>query len=440
MVAADRTSLSGVSGLLAAVRASGVLTDAQFERAAASLSRDAQSAPDAATELVAAEFLTRFQADRLLAGKTGGMVFGQYIILEPVGASPNGRVFKARHRTMNRIVAVKMLSAEQSRDPERRAWFHSESRAAARLAHPNVVTLLDANQVGDRLYVVREFVDGPSLDTVVRDRGPLTIARACEVVRQAALGLHHAHEKGLTHGAMCPAQLLVGHDQPGDSSSFPSVKVSNFGLRLEAVQGSAPPDGRDPADFREPERSGDGSATPESDVYALGGTFFFLLTGRLPTPRVDETARPDLPTTVAALLREMQSPVPSARPTAAAVAAALAPFAETSDQVEFAVSAHPIGGSQVGGFLSGIHPPRLSATPAPMRPVAPVPDDTSPWASLDVVPTVDGTSGTTPVVVPRPRPEASHGHAWLVGLAIGMAIGMTVLTVGTAVAWLASAK
>lgn len=440
MVASDRASQTTVSGFLAAVRAAGVLTDAQFRRAAASLSRDAVSAPDAATELVAAGVLTRFQADRLLAGKTGGLVLGQYVILEPVGVSRSGRVFKARHRTMNRFVAVKVLSAEQSRDPARRAWFYDASRAAARVVHPNVVTLLDANQVGDRLYVVREFVDGPSLDAVVREAGPLPVARACEVVRQAALGLHHAHEQGLPHGAMCPAQLLVGRDQPDDTGGRPSVKVSNVGLRLEPVPGAVHLDGRDPADFRAPELKDPSlAATPEGDAYALGGAFYFLLTGKLPAGGEPlEALRPDVPAAVAVLVRALRAADPAARPMAAAVAAALEPFGETGDQVEFNLPLHPVGGSQVRGYLSGIQAPGPAATPVPVPA-----DDTSPWASLGTAQTADGTAGSPPIVAPRSRrTRAAEGsvRSRIVGAFFGVSAGLTVLIAGAFVLRMALVK
>src|SRR4051794_31260047 len=158
--------LADRAAFLNAVAAAGLLAPGPLAKAAAALPPDA-AAPRVAEHFVQAGLLTRFQADRLLAGRTDGFVLGQYVILEQVGRGAMARVYKARHRAMNRPVAVKVLSPQLTRTPQARLAFDREVRAAAQLNHPNVVTAYDENEVGDRSYLVLEYVDGPTLDALV---------------------------------------------------------------------------------------------------------------------------------------------------------------------------------------------------------------------------------------------------------------------------------
>src|SRR5215210_269123 len=138
---------------LAALAASGLDAEPAVRRALAAAAGRATSGYEIARAMVAAGALTQFQADRLLAGKTDGFVIGRYVILDQAGAGPVARVYRARHTAMDRLVAVKVLAAAVTRDPALRAAFETEARAAAVLAHPNVVTVLDVNRAGGRLYV-----------------------------------------------------------------------------------------------------------------------------------------------------------------------------------------------------------------------------------------------------------------------------------------------
>ena len=108
------------------------------------------------------------------------------MILEQVGRGSMSRVYKAKHRTMNRPVAIKVLSSELTRTAHERQAFQAGVRTAGRLAHPNIVTAYDATELHDRFYLVLEFVNGPNLDAFVRQFGPLPVAEACEFVRQTA--------------------------------------------------------------------------------------------------------------------------------------------------------------------------------------------------------------------------------------------------------------
>src|SRR5207253_4011181 len=116
--------------------------------------------------------------------------------------------YKAEHQPMHRVVALKILSSELTKTERARHLFQREVRAAARLVHPNIVTAYDANQIGDRMYLVMEYVDGPNLQELVRKQGALPVSQACDFIRQAALALQHAHELGMVHRDIKPANLL----------------------------------------------------------------------------------------------------------------------------------------------------------------------------------------------------------------------------------------
>lgn len=360
---------------LDAVRRSGLLTPRQLEKALAVVppAADGRAAADA---LVKDGALTRFQADRLLSGRADGFALGQYVILEPIGRGSAGRVYKARHRTMSRLVAIKVLAPERTRSAAAREAFAREARAAARLVHPNVVTAFDANGVGDRMYLVLEYVDGTDLETAVRRGGPLPVHRACEVARQAALALAHAHALGLCHGGLTPGNLLLGR---GDR---PAVKVLNFALgkltTADTVTGGLT-EAAAAADYLAPEQLTGGDPSPAADLFALGCTLHYLLVGRPPVP-VSVTGpapvlhqlgptlpvtrhRPEVPAAVANLLCTLLEPDPAARAvTAADVAAALEPFTVPPadrgsppliGEIDFELPESAVGAS-AGTFLSGL--------------------------------------------------------------------------------------
>ncbi len=349
MTVADKVTIDRPA-FLAGLRASGVLADARLDRALADVSPFARSAREVAEELVAGAALTRFQAERLLVGRSDGFAVGQYVILDHLGKSATGRVFKARHRTMNRLVAIKMLSPELTANDAVREAIRAEARTAAKLTHPNLVTLLDVNQAGDRMYFVKEYLDGASVGAVLRQSGRLAVGQAGDVIRQAALGLQHAHEKGMAHGRVSPSAILIGQPSRNGVADRPPVKVSGFELGRFAAEGDARADDfeyRAPEQFADPEL-----ATPAADIYSLGCVLFHMLAGHPPFPAATPREagyghrtqpappvayfRPEVPPPVAALLAAMLAKEPAGRPTAEAVALRLARFSEAGagEQIE----------------------------------------------------------------------------------------------------------
>jgi serine/threonine protein kinase len=205
----------------------------------------------------------------------------RYHILGVLGAGGMGVVYKAVHRLMERVVALKVLNRALTARPGFAERFRSEVKAVARLAHPNIVAAYDADEAAGTHFLVMEFVAGTPLDLVVARRGPLPVREACDLVRQAALGLQHAHERGLVHCDIKPQNLLL---TPGGQ-----VKVLDFGLAriredLEAGAEDLPsgtllgtPDYLAPEQARNP-----GRADIRADIYSLGCTLYHLLAGRPP--------------------------------------------------------------------------------------------------------------------------------------------------------------
>ncbi len=339
---------------LANVRQSGLLSDGQV---APVLDTLPDSAPGRAVAraLVGAGLLTRFQAERLLAGRVHGFLLGQYRILDELGRGGMGRVYRAEHRTMGRIVALKVLAPNVLQSGRALELFRREVRAIAQVVHPNIVTAYDANEEKGRHYLVLEYVDGPNLDQLVRKEGPLPVGQACDYIRQAANGLQCAHNAGMVHRDIKPANILVQWRGPGDGTAG-LVKVGDFGLaRLQA------PADDDPAhpgtilmrqntvlgtpDFLSPEQARCLHKTDiRSDLYSLGCTFYFLLTGSVPFPGgsiLDKLIRhsaeapvplsdfrSDVPPAVAAIVTRLMAKDPADRyQTPAELAAALEPFA-----------------------------------------------------------------------------------------------------------------
>jgi serine/threonine protein kinase len=314
------------SGLTEALADERLLEPEQFEEFVNSMLPVCQDVVILAKELAYRGWLTPYQVEQILAGQTNSLLMGSYVLLEPLGEGAMGKVFRARNWKLDRIVAIKVIRDAQSRQPAVIARFRREIRALGRIRHPNIVLAVDAEIKRGFIFYAMEYVEGCDLGRYVRQHGPLSIYDACNFVAQAADALQHAYEIGLIHRDIKPSNLLL--TEPDHT-----VKLLDLGLtRCEVpvndsvfVQMTHAGALIGTPDFMSPEQVKDSrSADVRSDLYSLGCTFYYLLTGMAPFERIEsvvdklyaqcesepvpvEQIRPDLPSEIAAVVRKLLS-------------------------------------------------------------------------------------------------------------------------------------
>ncbi len=417
--------------------------------------RDATTFPPDPNRL--AQFLVRdallsyFQAEQLLQGKYKRFTLGKYKVLEKLGSGGMGTVFLCEHKLMRRRVAVKVLPVPKSEDRASLDRFYREARAIAAVDHPNIVRAYDIDQDDNLHFLVMEWVDGTNLQDLVKKFGPLDPVRACHYIYGAAVGLQHAHEIGIIHRDIKPGNILI--DRSG------VVKILDLGLaRLtndlddnltrqndENVLGTA--------DYLAPEQAMDSHTVDiRADIYALGATFYFLLTGSPPfpegsvaqkliwhqnrPPRPLKSLRAEVPDGVAAVVEKMMAKDMALRyRTPSEVMAALAGWVATpipppaerelptlspvvaGGQGGARPSAGPGPASLIGGgartLPSAGLPTAIITAPAP-PPAAPAPahataaaNSPAVWATLGSE-TQSGAAGDTQKPEPAGEPDAER--------------------------------
>ena len=240
-------------------------------------------AQEFARELIRRKKLTAFQAQNVYRGKALDLVLGNYVLLDELGKGGMGQVFKAEHRRMKRVVAVKVISQAAMKSPDAVKRFHREVEAAAKLSHPNIVAAFDADKARDVHFMVMEYVEGSDLATLVRKQGPLSAGKAIDCIAQAARGLEHAHSQGVVHRDIKPANLLI--DREGN------VKILDMGLARidESLSGAAGTASgltqsgsiMGTVDFMSPEQAAQHEVCrPSRDIYSLGCSLHYLVTSR----------------------------------------------------------------------------------------------------------------------------------------------------------------
>lgn len=285
------------------------LTEPDLSRALA----DCENAKAVARLLYERKKLSRYQAERLMAGRTRGYFIDHYKVLEILGFGGMGRIYVAEDTRNGARVALKVLTERHEIDPGMMARLQLEAQAGLRLNHANVVRTFETGDTGAVFYVVMECVEGISLHEVVARFGPLRWRHACDVIGQAAAGLHHAHERGLVHRDVKPANLLVATDG--------QVKILDFGLALVHGEDDAEfslqmifgHDCLGTADYIAPEQSlNSAEVDARADIYSLGCTLYFALVGSVPFPL--RTAGEKLRAQRNALPRPIEELVPDIAP------------------------------------------------------------------------------------------------------------------------------
>jgi serine/threonine protein kinase len=262
---------------------SGLVSARKYERVIELAGTD-DDATIAAT-LVKSGLLTAYQASQLREGRTK-FHLGPYEIIDGISQGGMGHVFKAVHKVMGRLCAVKTLPLEKL-TAEARESFMREIRLQAGLDSPYVVRAFDAGREGNVHYLVTEYVPGSDLRRVIKNHGPLSMNQAASIISQAALGLQYAHDLGMVHRDVKPGNILVtpeGHAKISDIGLAAWSMALDDDPRAGKIVGTA--DYLSPEEIRNPRAVG-----PLSDIYALGCTLYYAVTGKVPYPGGDSKSK-----------------------------------------------------------------------------------------------------------------------------------------------------
>jgi serine/threonine-protein kinase len=341
-------AIDSVETLLAVLRRTQLLTPEQVKDIARELQPHYSDPYDLGQYLVEIDWLTPFQLKLLFGGHWDELTIGPYQILAPLGEGGISEVYKAWDTAKGREVALKVMRTQLAQRPDAERQFQRELEAVTRLSHPNVIKTYDAGAAGNVHFLAMEYVEGMDLDKFVRKVGPLPLEMACDYIRQAAQGLQHAHQLGLVHRDVKPANLFLLHPPlppeagaPARRLPDPVVKIIDWGLaRLKPAEGQSAVAVGDleaekgaligTADYIAPEQARDASLVDiRADIYSLGCTLYYLLTGQPPFPGASlmqkilqhqeaeppavQALRPDVPGEVGEIVQKMLAKKPEDR-------------------------------------------------------------------------------------------------------------------------------
>ncbi|MCE9562287.1 MAG: serine/threonine protein kinase [Planctomycetes bacterium] len=249
--------------------------------------RPGNETPEELTPILLAAGLTDFQAQVALAGQTSRLVFGSFVLLDKIGEGGMGVVYRALQSRLGRVEALKVIRSDKISSSTVAKRFMREIELTSSLEHPHIVRAYDAGEIKEQLYLATEYVPGTDLATYVDAHGPLSIADACLSIYQTTLALQHVHEKGLVHRDLKPSNLI--RDRHTGAVKILDMGLSGFSRSVMesgvAGGGTLTRDGvvLGTPDFMAPEQVQDPHHVDiRADLYSLGCTFYFLLTGELP--------------------------------------------------------------------------------------------------------------------------------------------------------------
>lgn len=263
----------------------GLITAAKLEACWAAIPEDKRTA-DAidrrlAREAVEAGHLTLWQAQQVLAGRAAALRIDKYLLIDLIGQGGMGRVYLGRDTRLNRKIALKILSRDRMNNPRAVARFQREAQVGAQLQHENLVRIYDEGVSQGTRYLVMEYIEGKNVAQILAEGGPMPSATAGKIARQIALGLQHAHDKGLIHRDVNPQNILVTRDG--------TAKLTDLGLALDLgdMEEMVTRDGATVGtfDYIAPEQARHSRAVDtRSDIYSLGCTLYHMISGQVPFP------------------------------------------------------------------------------------------------------------------------------------------------------------
>jgi serine/threonine-protein kinase len=264
---------------------SGLIDDHGLSECWESIPADRRPAADQidrrlARQAIQAKLITLWQAQQLLAGRVHGFKVGRYVLMDLIGQGGMGRVYLAKDTRLGRTVALKILSADRMKNPRAIARFQREAKVGAQLQHENLVRIYDFGESDGRHFLVMEYIEGKTIGAMIAQQGSIPPAVVAGLGRQIALGLDHAHKKGLIHRDVNPYNIMVTYDG--------TAKLADLGLALDLADNDRFT--RDGAtvgtfDYVAPEQARHShSADIRSDIYSLGCTLYHMIAGEVPFP------------------------------------------------------------------------------------------------------------------------------------------------------------